>query len=751
MKKFFLYSLMLATSIGFVSCEDKDDVSELAQREFMTLFRCENNTGKSSDPYACSVVDLNDVHLYWYGVDGCAGYQIRWALQPNAAAGPEGWKNCEENGLLVGDIIIDDPNTLDYVVKDLQYSTAYYFAIRTLHSLDVNDPLNSNWYGYGTQRQWADYLSLTTGIRYAVPYIIQKSNITKTSFRINLNRAISGYSATQMEGFDEHFSEDGTNFKVDYLAVSASPSSPNAKVPTEFTRYELSDEDWERGYVDIEGLNENSVYIVNVYDKDIAVAVDASYNTLAVRTKGDAGAPIRIEWNQEKFDTTSQSPLVTRDITKYNVTRLDKTFEDYMVSMELAENQHFYLEGGKNYYFRNNLSIYKGFTLETDPADIAAGKGRATVYLGGLSQNGTSVTSNNFMVGRQPQTGEDPTITIDIDSICFKNIDFGCPLATNYGQVQDGTNKHEGYTDAAVSTGNYFSNMYSNGMGFNLAYWLCENCSFQGMVRGFFRVQGSQAYVIDQFTIRNCEFLNCGYYDNNGAGYAWMAGAGNTSQTKINIFKKVLWEENTIYDCPRTALFTDNNKAVNFDASVQWDITLRNNTIVNWSTRSTGRPIFNIRYVPGGSTLTCENNFFMLLKQPGDANRKMNFAGSDVRTIQGGDGSGIITIKFKNNWSTNDNLTAGQVFSASAFNATSNSLGKHYKSGAAVAPEGYEIDLAVKVVEKSATEIMENPLPPTTWGTTPTGKDHHVDNLDGLKFKTTVDELKGVGASKWQQ
>lgn len=748
MKKIFLYSLMLLTSASFFACNDDDNgVSETAEREFMTLFRVENNTGKSSDPYACSVVDLNDVHLYWYGVDGCAGYEIKWALQPNVSGGQEAWEKADSTGLIVGDTIVGS-DVLDMVVKDLQYSTSYYFAIRTLHSLDKDDPLNSYWYGYGNGRQWADYVSMTTGLRYNVPYVIQKKDVTKTSFKIYLNRSTKGYSDAQLLGFEEHFTVTDDQFKVDYLTIAASPSSPNATVPDEFKHYNLTDDDWARGYIEVEGLNENSVYNVNVYDKDIAVPVDAMYNTLAIRTKGDAGAPIKIEWVQEKYDTTATAPLTLRDITSYNVCRLDETFTSYMTSMELAENQHFYLEGGKNYYFRNNLSIYKGFTLETDPADIAAGKGRATVYMGGLSQSGTAVNSNNFMVGRQPQTGEDPTITIDIDSICFRNIDFDCPLAVNYGQTMDGTNTHDGYVDAAAATGNYFSNMYSNGMGFNLTYWCAENCSFQHLVRGFFRVQGTQAYVIDEFTVRNCEFWNCGYWDNNGAGYCWMAGAGTAAQTKINIFKKVLWEENTIYDSPRSGLFNDNGKSVSYDESVQWNITLRNNTIVNFSTRSTGKPIFNMRYVPGGSTFTCENNLFMMLKQPGDANRKMIFAGADVRTIQKGDGSNKITINFRNNWSTNDNLTSGQVFSTGAFNATSNSFGKLVKNGC---PCTYGTsELAVHVLDMSATDLMTNPLPPTTWSTTPTGKDHYVESLDGLYYKIACpDDIKGVGASKW--
>ena len=172
MKKFLLYSLSLfATVMGFVACSDEDEAfQEGTDRKFMTMFRKDDNTGKGdSDPYNCTVVDLNDVHLYWFGVEGAYGYQIRWALQPNVSGGSQAWNETDSLGLLSGDTIIVGADKLDCLIKDLNYQTDYRFSIRTLNSADPNDPKNSKWYGHGDGRGWADYLGLQTAVRYEVP------------------------------------------------------------------------------------------------------------------------------------------------------------------------------------------------------------------------------------------------------------------------------------------------------------------------------------------------------------------------------------------------------------------------------------------------------------------------------------------------------------------------------------------------------------------------------------------------------
>lgn len=141
MKNIFLYSLMLLSALSFSSCSDEDEsFGDSLDREWMTMFICDNNRGKGDDyAYNCKAEgpNGNDIHLYWYGVNDCAGYQIRQALQPNVANGADAWGTSAENGLLLLDTIVG-PDVLDLVIKDQQYSTDFRFAIRVLSKKDDN-------------------------------------------------------------------------------------------------------------------------------------------------------------------------------------------------------------------------------------------------------------------------------------------------------------------------------------------------------------------------------------------------------------------------------------------------------------------------------------------------------------------------------------------------------------------------------------------------------------------------------------
>jgi hypothetical protein len=128
--------------------------------------------------------------------------------------------------------------------------------------------------------------------------------------------------------------------------------------------------------------------------------------------------------------------------------------------------------------------------------------------------------------------------------------------------------------------------------------------------------------------------------------------------------------------------------------------------------------------------------------------------GCDIRTIQGGDGSGNCTFDFADNWSTNNDLTGTQIFTSGAFNAKKNAPGKwlstsNYPSGAD--------ELAVHVDDISATELMVAPNPTHHIGATSNHLDHHADNLNGLYFKNSEKVLKseiykrGIGAAKWRE
>ncbi|MBQ8629033.1 MAG: right-handed parallel beta-helix repeat-containing protein [Prevotella sp.] len=726
MKKLLIYSLcMFAVSLGFVSCSDDDDVAPGSDRLFRTMFRCDNNTGKGdSDPYNCAVVDLNDVHLYWFGVEGAYGYQIRWALQPNVSGGAQAWHDTDSLGLLEGDTILVGQDVLDCVIKDLNYQTDYRFAIRTLNSADLNDPKNSEWYGHGDGRGWAEYLGLQTAARYEVPSIIQTSDITKTSMIIHLNRSTAGYTDEQMQGFAEHFTIDGDVFKVDYLTITPSKSSPNAVVPEQFKKYTLTDADWELGYILVEGLTENAVYNIDVWDADIPVSVDANYNPLLKRTKGDPGPPILLTHVPCPTDTVGKGTdgEVVYDISQYNSMRLDEIISDYCSSMTLAENQVFYLEGGKAYHFSGNPSIYKGLTLRTNPEDLAQGK-RATLYLNGLTESGTNVNTCNFMLGRQPQSGENSSIPLDIDSVRFMDLDVNAPKARTYGHANDGL---------GGASGNYFMNMYSNGMGINVTLLEMNNCTFEGLRRGFFRIQGSNDFNIHNLVVKNCQFFNTGYYDQGGKGYN-IIFADHNGKPKSNILENIVIDNNVFCNTPHGSIITDNNRNLVWDESVRWNITVTNNTFVNHATRS-AVAFFNFRYMPGGSTLTIKNNFWTVTKDEADAVRVLNCQGCDIRNIQGGDGSGVVTFDIANNWSTNNNLTAGQIFTKGAFSAKSNAPGKFLSSSNF--PSGTE-ELDVHVDDISAVELFKSPNP-KYYATDPSNHmEHQTDDKSCLNFQDT--------------
>ena len=157
--------------------------------------------------------------------------------------------------------------------------------------------------------------------------------------------------------------------------------------------------------------------------------------------------------------------------------------------------------------------------------------------------------------------------------------------------------------------------------------------------------------------------------------------------------------------------------------------------------------------MPGGSTLTIKNNYITVTADPSDTYRSLLCGGTDIRTIQGGDGSGVVTFDVANNWCTNNNLTGSTVFTKNAFSARSNSMGKFLSS--CNYPSGVD-ELEIHVDNISATDLMVSPNPPHHVGATPNHLDFLVDNLNGLYFKNTEAVhnsniyKRGIGASKWR-
>ena len=747
---------MLLASGVFFSCSDKDDVAGDINRMQMTMFRNNENTGAGeTDPYRSQCININTVQLRWYTIANAYGYHIKWADQNLVANGQEAWEQTEADGLLMGDTVILGENSDFLQLEHLAYQKDIRFAIQVL-AQPGSGKQDSKWYGYGNGREWAEWFGISTGQRYEVPRIIKKSDVDFHSFRVRLNRSIVDYDADQIASFNQHgFTNDGTNFRVDWLRVEPSMSSPHAAVPQEFRHYVLTDEDWERGYVDVTGLDMNSVYNIDVIRDDIPWAVDQTYNSLSARTKGVAGDPIYVK--HEVSDTTiidaNGNTVYSPEIfKKYNAMRIDAVIDSFMVDNSLAENQVFYLEGGKAYVCTTNLNLYKGFKLATDPKDVEAGK-KAILYLGGLSRPAGKCASTNFMFGRQPNAGENSTIPIDIDVIEFEDLIVDCPMAVSYGEKQVNT-------EVAEITGNYFANMYSNGMGINVSMLHLKGCEFHGLIRGFIRTQGSNEKIFHNILIEDCEMFDLGHYDNKGGGYNWIHGQGN--QTSSNVFENVVFRNNTFYNSPKGSLITNGNESLTFDSDIRYNLTVENNTFINFQSGSGASALMGCRYVPGGSKFTFHNNLFMLVRRETDINRPLNFCGSDLRGAQGGDGSNLIQVDISNNYSTNDNITSGtgQVFTKEPFNSK-----KYGFLSYAELSDAQIENLKVIVDDISAAELMAQPFPPYDFNESTQYKAYSCTCIDGSKpgegmvnlFYNNTDKVRsskifqlGIGSSKWR-
>ena len=307
---------------------------------------------------------------------------------------------------------------------------------------------------------------------------------------------------------------------------------------------------------------------------------------------------------------------------------------------------------------------------------------------------------------------------------------------------------------AGVVAGNYFFNMYSNGMAVTLDSLVIENCNFKRLVRGFIREQGVNYKIWNHVLIKNNLFMDCGYYNNGAGGYCWIAGSGNS--VKSNLYADFKCIENTFYDSPFPSFFSE-EKGTFWESGIVWNITFSNNTLVNFNTRGNGS-IIKMRNLPDGSVFNVENNLMVLCKKPGDL-RVLEFYGADIReTMTLADGtSGHVTLNFNNNWSTNNDLTNGQIFTANPWTSTSNNFGKLLKNNQATLNGTSDVNVA----SVSATELMEQPCPPYIAKTSSDRHMHRADALDGtaatefnvnLYIKHMDNEIvkNNVGAARWR-
>lgn len=773
MKKIFLYTLTAVLAMGFASCKDEEvmevvNPAEEFDRMPMTMFRLNENTDKGdNDPFGMRVIteERNTAMLVWYGVKGCAGYEIKYGLNAGLTSGrSEDWDNPDN---LADRFIIKDPEQLSVRIPNLEYGEAYRFAIRALHPDGVEEH-HSKWYGYGNGREWAEQAGLTMEPRYDYPELVSVKDIAPDcsymTVVVNCNaqdaidEALKASKPSEKdkdnlwESYREYFDvvQDGkqndrrtAHFKVTKMVVKPAKDNPNATIDSKWMDYNVQQTDFVDGVAEyrVSGLMPNAKYTIAVYDQDNNKhEVDQIYNSILKPVYGKPGDPILIE---HKVIPNDHIP----GAVEYNACPLDTIIGQFASDTNLAEGQVFQLEGGKAYYFYKNPDLAKGFTLETKPEDVAQGK-RAIVYMGGIGNRyddygnlTNELGTCNFMFGRQKAGGE-PDCLIEVGDLIFKNIDFDCPKALNYGHQAQGEGS---------ATGNYFANMYSNGMKVSIRSLQVINCTFQRMVRGFIRVQGTKDKVFEKILIKGNLFYNCGYYDNNGRGYAWIAGDG--ARTTSNIYKDFEWSNNTMYDCPRTAMISDNDKNIDYVSDVQWNIRINNNTFINYSTRSKDRTIFQTRYIPGGSHYEFCNNLLVVTKADNDK-RNVYMAGSDVRTIKG---SGVMTFLVKDNYiAGSKTLTDEKFFESYRFSLNKNSFGQESWNSFNQATKD---DLVVKTGTPAlkATELFNDPNPPYTEHNTSKGhpRDHEApaDIWNALKYKSSAmgHEIvtKGIGDPRW--
>lgn len=158
-------------------------------------------------------------------------------------------------------------------------------------------------------------MGITTSDRYATPFCVyvDASKTTQTTMRVMLNRAFKtvteGVSDDDKAIYREKFQLDANdNFVYQWLEVDPSPNNPESTVNEKWRKYKLTDEDFEKGYVDIDGLQKNSVYVINVRNENVKVKWDAYYNTCSARSDGEPGEPILVTHDlsapsRDRFDS----------------------------------------------------------------------------------------------------------------------------------------------------------------------------------------------------------------------------------------------------------------------------------------------------------------------------------------------------------------------------------------------------------------------------------------------------------------
>ncbi len=684
---------------------------EEENRSFMAVFRYQANTGKSNDPLASQVVNTNDMYLVWNGINGAAGYRLQMKVQSGS------WD-------IPGDILWDTivgPDVLKITKQDLQYSTKHNFAIQTLSPL--GEAYHSKWYGKGDVGHNDERAEWEMGERRGIPDVVSVGSVTETSMRVFFDLTVG---STDPAVLNPSFQYENGKFLIDEILVQ--PASVNRDLPSQSIK--LTQEDRNRGYLDVAGLSANSLYVVNGLNSKVGRYWDRLYNTSMVRMRGQVGEPILIPHVVDNNNTWAQ---------QNNACRIDTILNNFLFDNTLAEGTVFLLEAGKNYYINSTVVLAKGLTLKSNSPTT-----KAIVFMG-LGYNDANTGSNgyNFQLGRPAQAGEIGSITVG--DVIFDNISFELPLAVNFF--------NQSLFPGKSINGNYFINQHSASMPFTCSKLEVRNCNYQGMVRSWFRTQGSNRQVIENIIVDNCLFHDDGMYDVNGRGYPFITGDAKSEKT--NIFNNVVIKNNSFIGISWDQLLRENANLA-WAPSVVWNVTIENNTFLNAFSISNGRFLIQHQNPPANSKYTVKKNLFISVKAAGDS-RDFFQSGMDFRTYRPG-----LSFDIADNYSTasksaNNAITyysSADIFNNQPFSHTSRGAGFN---GGSLNVGGLDATRVITGPTPIAPEnLMVDPYPKGKKTGANWDANAHIYNINGLRFKSTPEVLnhpiytKGIGDPRWR-
>ncbi|MEI6948956.1 hypothetical protein V9K67_17345 [Paraflavisolibacter sp. H34] len=712
--RILILNILLAgvLAMGLNACKKnliEEPNDEEQNRMFMAMFRQQANTGISGDPKASRVINTNDMYLVWNGIDGAAGYHLKMKVQSGS------WDNPAD---ILWDTIVG-PEVLKIVKPDLQYSTKHNFAIQTLSP--KGEGYHSKWYGVGDSGHNDERAEWETGERRGVPDVVSVSNVTETSMRVWFDLTVYNKDTTVL---NPGFQYANDRFIIDQILVQ--PASVNRDLPSQTIK--LTEADLANGYVDVTGLSSNALYVVNGLNNKVARYWDRLYNTSMVRMRGQVGAPILVK---HSVDTASWAK-------QYDASRLDTILNNFLFDNTKAEGTVFLLESGKKYYLASGVVLAKGLTLKSSiPGQ------KAIVYMGlGYNATNTGSNANNFQLGRPAMAGEIGSITVG--DVIFDDISFEVPLAVNFF--------NQSVTGKAIN-GNYFINQHSASMPFTCSKLEARNCNFQGMVRSWFRTQGTNRQVIENIIVDNCLFHDDGMYDVNGRGYPFITGDAKSERT--NIFNNVVIKNNSFIGISWDQLLRENANLA-WAPSVVWRVTIENNTFLNAFSVSNGRFLIQHQNPPANSKYTIKKNLFISVKAAGDE-RQFFQSGMDFRTYRPGLSFDIADNYATSAKSANNAVTyysSAEIFNNQPFSHNSRGAGFN---GGTLNVGGLEATKVITGPTPIAPEnLMVDPYPKgkkigANWDV-----NAHLYNVNGLRFKNTPEVLnhpiytKGIGDPRWR-